>query len=254
MKNHGWAASLLLAAGMLGANARSAGAFCGFYVSGAETKLTNNATQVVLMRDGTRTVLSMQNNYQGPPQDFAMVIPVPVVLQKENVKTLARGVFDHIDQLTAPRLVEYWEQDPCPRPRRAEGHGLSGVGFGSGAGAMGGAPGATKPAVRVEAQFSVGEYDIVVLSATDATALDTWLRQNGYKIPAGAEPYLRPYVQMGMKFFVAKVDVSKVTFERVGNGPEQAILSPLRFHYDSDAFNLPIRLGRINSGGTRIWW
>jgi hypothetical protein len=37
---------------------------------------------VVLMRDGTRTVLSMQNNYQGPPQDFAMVVPVPVVLRR----------------------------------------------------------------------------------------------------------------------------------------------------------------------------
>jgi hypothetical protein len=247
-----WWASLLVAGGMVGAGAPDARAFCGFYVSGAETKLTNNATQVVLMRDGTRTVLSMQNNYQGPPQDFAMVIPVPVVLQKENVKTLARGVFDHIDQLTAPRLVEYWEQNPCPVPSFNGPGGLGGIGFGSGAGAaMGGASRAAPPAVRVEAQFSVGEYDIVVLSATDATALDAWLHQNGYKIPAGAEPYLRPYVQMGMKFFVAKVDVSKVTFERVGSGPEQAILSPLRFHYDSDAFNLPIRLGLINSGGTQ---
>jgi MYXO-CTERM domain-containing protein len=251
MKKRWWTAAVL-AAGTAGAvGAPDAQAFCGFYVSGAETKLTNNATQVVLMRDGTRTVLSMQNNYQGPPQDFAMVVPVPVVLQKENVKTLARGVFDHIDQLTAPRLVEYWEQDPCPRPMLSA-HGLGGVSFASGAGmGAGGASGAPLPAVRVEAQFSVGEYDIVVLSATDATALDTWLHTNGYKIPAGAEPYLRPYVQMGMKFFVAKVDVSKVTFERVGNGPEQAILSPLRFHYDSDAFNLPIRLGLINSGGTQ---
>src|SRR5690349_24430538 len=84
-------------------------AFCGFYVSGADARLTNNATQVVLMRDGQRTVLSMQNGYQGPPQDFAMVVPVPVVLHKENVKTLARDVFDRVDQLTAPRLVEYWE-------------------------------------------------------------------------------------------------------------------------------------------------
>ena len=45
--------------------------------------------------------------------------------------------------------------------------------------------------------------------------------------------------------------MAKVSFERVGNGPEQAMLSPLRFHYDSDAFNLPIRLGLINSGGTQ---
>src|SRR4029078_7846257 len=91
-------------------------AFCGFYVSGADTKLYNNATMVVLMREGTRTVLSMQNNYQGPPEDFAMVVPVPVVLQKENVKTLDKTLFDHIDQLDSPRLVEYWEQDPCYQP------------------------------------------------------------------------------------------------------------------------------------------
>jgi hypothetical protein len=257
MTKRWWTLALLGTAGMVGASARDAGAFCGFYVSGAETKLTNNATQVVLMREGTRTVLSMQNNYQGPPQDFAMVIPVPVVLQKENVKTLARGVFDHIDALTAPRLVEYWEQNPCPEAMRSGPGGLAGMGFGSGHGRLGGAHSiAAAPAVKVEAEFSVGEYDIVVLSATDATALDAWLHENGYKIPAGAEPYLRPYVQMGMKFFVAKVNVAKVTFEddspvKARNGPKQAILSPLRFHYDSDAFNLPIRLGLINSSGTQ---
>jgi MYXO-CTERM domain-containing protein len=230
--------------------ARDARAFCGFYVSGADAKLTNDATQVVLMRDGTRTVLAMQNDYQGPPQDFAMVIPVPVVLQKENVKTLERGVFDRVDLLTAPRLVEYWEQDPCPMPMMTR----DGGGRHRGVYAPAAAPKSElrmAEAVRIEAQFSVGEYDIVVLSATDATALDTWLRQNHYAIPAGAEPYLRPYVQMGMKFFVAKVNVAKVHFERTGNGPEHAILSPIRFYYDSDAFNLPIRLGLINSAGTQ---
>src|SRR4051812_35673581 len=104
------ASALVLA---LAAMPSAASAFCGFYVSGADAKLFNNATQVVMMRDGTRTVLSMQNSYEGPPSDFAMVVPVPVVLQKENVKTLPRELFDKIDQLTAPRLVEYWEQDPC---------------------------------------------------------------------------------------------------------------------------------------------
>src|ERR1700690_3121085 len=84
---------------------RSAAAFCGFYVSGADTKLFNDATNVVLMREGTRTVLSMQNAYKGPPEAFAMVVPVPVVLQKENVKTLPSGIFDRVDQLAAPRLV-----------------------------------------------------------------------------------------------------------------------------------------------------
>src|SRR6188768_3150237 len=95
-------------------------AFCGFFVAGSNAKLTNNASQVVLMRKGNRTVMTMSNAYQGPPENFAMVVPVPVVLQKENVKTLPADVFDRVDSLSAPRLVEYWEQDPCQPPRLYE--------------------------------------------------------------------------------------------------------------------------------------
>ncbi len=71
------------------------------------------------MRQGTRTVLAMQNDYKGPLDDFAMVVPVPVVLKQADVKTLSRDVFERIDSLGSPRLVEYWEQDPCPRPGQA---------------------------------------------------------------------------------------------------------------------------------------
>jgi MYXO-CTERM domain-containing protein len=220
---------------------RAAHAFCGFYVSGADAKLFNNATQVVLMRDGQRTVLSMQNNYEGPPEGFALVVPVPVVLQKENVKTLPRAIFDRVDQLTSPRLVEYWEQDPCYHPELSPAAMPS---MAKGAMAPSGGVGGASFGVTIEAQFTVGEYEIVILSAKDATGLDIWLHRSGYKIPDGAEPYFRPYVAGGSKFFVAKVDPQKVTFE---NG--QAMLSPLRFFYDSDTFSLPIRLGLINSHG-----
>ena len=223
---------------------RPARAFCGFYVGGAGAKLFNNATMVVLMRDGQRTVLSMQNNYQGPPTDFAMVVPVPIVLQEENVKTLPAAIFDRVDKLAAPRLVEYWEQDPCwrPPPRRF-----------SMKGGMAPPPMAkpkAKPSkslgVTVEAEFEVGEYEIVILSAKDSSGLDTWLRQEKYNIPAGAGPILEPYVQQGMKFFVAKVNPKKVTFEK-----GMAELSPLRFHYDTEHFSLPVRLGLLNSKGTQ---
>ena len=222
----------------------AAHAFCGFYVSGADAKLFNNATQVVMMRHGTRTVLSMQNNYQGPPSDFAMVVPVPVVLQKENVKTLPREIFDHVDQLSAPRLVEYWEQDPCRPPIPQDG--VAGGAMPPPTASAVESKSADDLGVKIEAKFTVGEYQILILSAKEATGLDTWLRQEKYKIPEGAAPYLKPYVEGGSKFFVAKVDVEKVKFE---NG--QAMLSPLRFHYDTDQFNLPIRLGMMNSAGTQ---
>ncbi|WP_255215683.1 DUF2330 domain-containing protein [Pseudenhygromyxa sp. WMMC2535] len=220
-------------------------AFCGFYVAGADAQLFNDATTVVLMRDGKRTVLSMQNDYQGPPEDFAMVVPVPVVLGEDDVKTLPAEIFDRVNTLASPRLVEYWEQDPCnPYVGQTKGSARS-----SGRGMMEPAvlSEGSSHGVTVEAQFTVGEYEIVILSAKESTGLDTWLREGGYKIPAGAEPLLRPYVESGMKFFVAKVDVDKVEFRSQPDGSKRATLSPLRVHYDSEQFALPIRLGLINA-------
>jgi hypothetical protein len=219
----------------------AAHAFCGFYVAGGGAELFNNATQVVLMREGTRTVLSMQNNYQGPPEDFAMVIPVPVVLKKEQVKTLPREVFARVDTLSAPRLVEYWEVDPCyVEPKYDFPKGGMTMGAAGSADMLKG--GGAFTLVKVEARFEVGEYEVVILSAKDALALEGWLQQNKYSIPEGAAPLLRPYVQRGLKFFVAKVNSKKVTFEK-----GMARLSPLRFHYDSETFELPVRLGLINA-------
>jgi MYXO-CTERM domain-containing protein len=222
---------------------RAADAFCGFYVAGSNQQMFNDATQVVLMRSGTRTVLAMQNNYKGPPEAFALVIPVPVVLHEPDVKTLPKEIFAHVEQMGAPRLVEYWEQDPC-RPAVVEsGRPPPSVNM---------VPTDTVVekakdlGVKVEARFTVGEYQIVILSAKEATGLETWLHENNYNIPPGAEPLLRPYVEGGSKFFVAKVDPQKVKFE-----DGRAALSPLRFHYDADDFTLPIRLGLANSAGTQ---
>ena len=70
---------------------RAAEAFCGFYINGAGSQMFNDATQVVLMRMGTRTVLSMQNNYKGPPEAFALVIPVFMVLLLDAQNRLIRA-------------------------------------------------------------------------------------------------------------------------------------------------------------------
>jgi len=240
-------ATLAVAVAALAAHGGDAHAFCGFYVGGAGAKMFNNATEVVMMRHGTTTVLSMENNYQGPPEHFAMVVPVPVVIKKDQVQTLPRALFDKVDVLGAPRLVEYWEQDPCyqPPPER-EIEETAELDEDAPADAPSAGDDEQEYHVKIEAQFTVGEYDIVVLSATQSTGLDRWLHDNHYEIPPGAEPLLRPYVEAGTKFFVAKVDPKKVTFK-----DGMATLSPLRFYYDSPEFALPIRLGLANSSGTQ---
>jgi len=170
-------------------------------------------------------------------------VPVPVVLHKEDVKTLPAEVFDRVDSLSAPRLVEYWEQDPC-RP-------LIEYEMSAPMAAMGGAGMVYKKAknedlgVKIEAQFVSGEYEILILSATESTGLETWLRREKYSIPAGAAAALAPYVRDKSKFFVAKVDVKKVKRDAAG----VVQLSPLRFAFDANELRLPVRLGLLNASG-----
>src|SRR3989442_2968257 len=88
-------------------------AFCGFYVAKADTKLFNKASQVVLVRNGDKPVLTMANDYEGDPKEFAIVIPVPTFLEKEQIHIGEKALLDHLDAYSAPRLVEYFDPDPC---------------------------------------------------------------------------------------------------------------------------------------------
>ncbi|QMS87017.1 DUF2330 domain-containing protein [Nostoc edaphicum CCNP1411] len=219
--------------------APAAWAFCGFYVAKADTKLYNKASQVVIARDGDRTILTMANDFQGEVKDFAMVVPVPTVLQKEQVRVTEPKIIERLDAFSAPRLVEYFDSDPCAPVYERE---LSAAP----------APAASNQSARkrssddslgvtVEARFNVGEYDIVILSAKESGGLETWLKRNGYKIPRGAKQLLQPYIRSSMKFFVAKVNLDK--FEQSG----YQFLRPLQISYQSPKFMLPIRLGMINA-------
>src|SRR5215470_19463443 len=159
-------------------------AFCGFYVAKADSKLFNQASQVVLVRQDDRTVLTMASDFRGDPKEFAIVVPVPTVLEREQIHVGDRAVLQHLDAYSAPRLVEYFDANPCEAP--AAYRALSGR-------AAPGPPAAKMMerrdqslGVTVEARYTVGEYDILILSAKESAGLETWLRDNGYRIPVGA--------------------------------------------------------------------
>src|SRR3954454_8607723 len=91
--------------------------FCGFYVAKADTQLFNKASKVALVRHDGKTVLTMANDYRGDPQEFALVVPVPTFLERDQIHVGDRSLLDHLDAYSAPRLVEYFDEDPCrPRP------------------------------------------------------------------------------------------------------------------------------------------
>jgi hypothetical protein len=215
-------------------------AFCGFYVAKADASLYNQASQVVMTRKGDKTVLSLMNDYQGELKDFALVVPVPEVLKEGQIHIGDAKIFKHIDDFTAPRLVEYHDEDPCSPPIMYEKMAMS-------APMPAAAPQKAKSdkslGVTVEAEYTVGEYDIVILSAKESDGLETWLQSSGYKIPNGASAALQPYIKQGLKFFVAKVNLKEQ------NKTGLKFLRPLQFAFASPKFMLPIRLGMINAKG-----
>jgi len=216
-------------------------AFCGFYVAKADTDLYNRASEVAIARDGNHTILTMANDFQGEVSDFAMVVPVPTVIQQDQVDIADPAILSRLDDFSAPRMVEYFDSDPCQAisvyrrdaaplassvaPRAETVSPLSDSTLG----------------VTVEERFSVGEYDILILSALESDGLETWLQQNDYQLPNGASEVLAPYIRQDMKFFVAKVNLEEF------DNREFQQLRPLQIEYDSPRFMLPIRLGMLNA-------
>lgn len=224
----------------LSVNTQRAQAFCGFYVAKADTKIFNKASQVVLARQDNKTVITMVNDFKGDPKEFAVVIPVPTLIERGQINVGDKKVIDHLDAYTSPRLVEYFDEGPCAvhMSREMSLSEVAAARIAKAADARAGALGVT-----VQAQYTVGEYDIVILSAKQGEGLETWLTENGYRLPKGASEVLGSYIKQRMHFFVARVNLkeqSKLGFN---------YLRPIQVAYNSPKFMLPLRLGTLNADG-----
>src|SRR5262245_19981829 len=98
-------ATLLSAAGV-----GTAFGFCGFYVAKTDTRLFNQSSQVAMVRDDDRTVLTMANDFKGDPKEFAIVVPVPTFIQRGQIHVAEKALLDHLDAYSSPRLVEYFDE------------------------------------------------------------------------------------------------------------------------------------------------
>lgn len=222
----------------------NASAFCGFYVGKADTKLFNKASEVVIARHDNKTVITMANDFKGEVKEFAMVVPVPTVLDQDQIHIGDAAVLKHLADYSAPRLVEYFDENPCVRYELMERRSLD-MAKNMAPASASARERDTALGVTVEAQYTIGEYDILILSAKESHGLETWLAENGYKIPHGASTVLHSYLKQDMKFFVAKVNLteqSKLGFTH---------LRPIQIAFESPKFMLPIRLGTINADGAQ---
>lgn len=194
-----------------------------------------------MVRDKDRTVITMANDFQGDVEDFAMVVPVPTFIEREQINVASQGLVDQLDAYTAPRLVEYYDENPCMRYRLAESVAstamLDSIQITEESQVM------EKNGVTIEAEYTVGEYDILILSAEESSGLIQWLNDNNYRLPNGAEEVVGSYLKQGMRFFVARVNLAAQQESGFSN------LRPLQIAFESPKFMLPIRLGTLNADG-----
>ena len=208
-------------------------AFCGTYVAGADSTIYNRASAVALVRQDGRTTLSMANDVQGDFADFALVVPVPTVLTEDDIHVLDGALFDALDRYSQPRLVEYLCEDFEEADADSDTDSDSDTDTDL-----------DTDSVNVEAEYIVGEYEVVILSAQQSEGLVQWLNTNGYAVPETSTALLAEYLDGGSYFFAAKVGTG------AGVRPGDT-LSPLQVSYESEVFVLPIRLGTLNSEGVQ---
>lgn len=229
--------------------------FCGFYVAKADATIFNRASQVIIARSGEQTAITMGSDFRGDVKDFAMVIPVPTVIERNQIRIARQDIFDKLDAYSGPRLVEYQDASPCQRPMPMATYSSAPL-----RGNAGPRPeskmqeAAADYHVQVLAEYTVGEYDILVLKADESNGLERWLTDNGYKIPKGASDVLEPYIKSNLKFFVVKVNMAELDNLRAsGQVPADANgftkLRPIQVTFKSPKFMLPIRLGMANATG-----
>src|SRR5262245_50959251 len=173
----GFGAGLCLALSLLVSSMTSAQA-CGAYfarsspatAATASAKLFNRSTNMVVTRAELTTTITMTADYRGDPKEFAVVIAVPTVLTREQIKTPDPNLIDWLDRLGAPRLTEAYDPDPCP-PKSAAPTGKGPYARTSPAASARPAPQRPSLGVTIEAQYALREYDVAILSAASRRGL-----------------------------------------------------------------------------------
>ena len=188
-----------------------------------------------------QTTLYDEVKYQGDPKSFAWVLPIHGAV---TVGLSAATVFSALDNATQTQV-----QQPvlnCPSPPSCPYDNSTAPSAG---GSFGGADASSNSAdsgVVVTHEQVVGPYETVQLSASDPTALETWLTKNGFVVPADVQPIVAAYQKEGFDFLALKLL------------PGQGIQSmrPVRVTTPGAGVTLPLRMVSAGTGaivGITLW-
>ena len=173
------------------------------------------------------TRMHVQVSYEGPPMEFAWVVPVSGV---PDLFVSNDALFAQLERYTAPQFNMWWEYE-----------GVCGYDLDASVDADGAGPPAPavpenpSETVQVLAKERVGPYDTVVLQAEDQESLISWLQDNHYAVPNQLGGVLAPYVADGHNFVALKL----------ANGEGTGDLVPLGLEYEGQVPAVPLNLTSV---------
>jgi hypothetical protein len=192
--------------------------------------------RMILTVSQDQSTLYDQIKYSGNPSSFAWVLPIVGTV---DVGLSADIVFQTLDgatttSITAPPLN-------CPAPPTCNNRGGSAsFGAASDSAQSADAGAASPPPVTITKQEQVGPYSTVQLHSTDAGALEKWLSDNGFSIPADVQPVVDKYVGEHFDFLALKLLPGKNVTD----------MRPVRVTTKGAGSVLPLRMVAAGTGAT----
>ena len=192
---------------------------CGGFFCNNNQPITQAAERIFFALDNGRIHMHVRIQYDGPPDQFGWLLPVPADESLE-VQLSTEALFDGLDNLYAPRFnVQRVFDDNCPPPPVAEFAEDGATANSNGGG------------VNVISREAVGPYDRVILQAQSVDELRTWLDEQAFFIPQTLDQKLGPYVERGQYFVAIKLlasagtdDIAPLYLSFVGNKPSVPIV------------------------------
>ena len=184
----------------------SAALACGGFFCDGNQPVLQRGERILFIPDGAVTTTIVEIQYQGQPEDFSWLLPVPASVTASDIGTAHASLFDQLEGSTAPVFFTGSPGGATSSPVLFQCGGSSGGGGDDDDDDIDSAE--VSEAVLV-GQADVGPYDVSVLDASSASVLQDWLDDNGYVTPANLDGAVQPYVSAGMRFVALRLEPTR---------------------------------------------
>lgn len=157
---------------------------CIFIPPGYYDDVTEPTQKAIIIHDGTQEQLMLQVSYGGEADNFAWVVPFPVVPE---INITNPYIFNEAYELTASK----YRNAPSLHPFGGERY-LSAN---------------PDQSVQVLDQKQIDVYEATTLAANDANALEKWLADNNYIVPPNTNEVLQPYIDQEWYYVAFKINL-----------------------------------------------